>query len=111
MQAGDIGRTFSLIAFNGDVKAYKDYSSKRRNTKDIKPAIPSLSWPSGRASVREEFVHNITDAMRGFGDVETRGSGSLSIYINHRMYQYTIIGVCIYKFVQTEKGENSVRLG
>lgn len=110
VQVGDIGRTFNLVAFGGDVNSHKIYSSSCRSTKVDKPAIPRLPWPGGRALVPEEFSHDIMDMMREYGYVETGGSGNLLICRNHPMDQYKIIGVCIDEFIPIKKGRHTVTI-
>lgn len=110
VQIGDIGKTFNLVAFGGDVGAHKAIASSCRSTKVDKPVIPKLPWPCGRALVKEEFAHGITDKMRDYGYVETGGSGNLFICRNHLMDQYRIIGVCIDEYIGSEKGEKGVTI-
>jgi Heterokaryon incompatibility protein (HET) len=110
VQVGDVGRTFNLVAFGGDVNSHKSYSSRCRSTKVDKPVVPKLPWPRGRALVREEFTHNITHMIRDYGYVETGGSGNLLICRNHRLDQYKIIGVCIDGFIPNKKGRGTVTI-
>jgi hypothetical protein len=110
VQIGDIGKTFNLVAFGGDVNAHRSYASACRGSKVEKPAIPKLPWPCGRALVKEEFSHGITDQMRDYGYVETGGSGNLLISRNHVLDQYKIIGVCIDEYIQNEKGRKPVTI-
>jgi len=110
VQVGDVGRAFNLVACGGDVDSHRSYSQSCRNTKIHKPVMPKLPWPSGRALVREEFTHGITDSMRDYGYVETGGSGNLLICRNRPMGQYKIIGVCIDEFIENKKGRQSVTI-
>ena len=110
VQVGDVGRAFNLVAFGGDADFHKSYSSSCRSTKVDKPVIPKLPWPSGRALVREEFTHSITDVMRDYGYVATGGSGNLLICRNNLIDQYKIVGVCIDEFIPNEKGERTVTI-
>ncbi|RAR13782.1 hypothetical protein DDE83_002819 [Stemphylium lycopersici] len=61
VQTGDVGATFNMVAFGGDVDAYKSYAAICRGLKESKPAVPKLTWPWGRALVKEEFSHGLTD--------------------------------------------------
>jgi hypothetical protein len=110
VQVGDVGRTFNLVAFGGDVDAHKYYASSCRNTKVDKPAIPKTPWPSGRALVREEFKHDITDIIRDYGYVETEGNGNLLVCRNNPLDQYKIIGVCIDEYIANKNGRKTVTL-
>lgn len=110
VQIGDVGRTFNLVAFGGDVNSHKSYSSSCRSTKVDKLVIPKLPWPSGRALVREEFNHDITGMTRDYGYVETGGSGNLLICRNHPLDRYKIVGVCIDEFIQNKKGRSTVTI-
>lgn len=110
VQVGDVGRSFKLVAFGGDVDAHKSYSSSCRSTKMDKPVVPKLPWPRGRALVREEFTHGLTDSMRDYGYVETGGSGNLLICRNNPIGQYKVIGVCIDDFIENKKGKHTVTL-
>ncbi|RYP54129.1 hypothetical protein DL768_001014 [Monosporascus sp. mg162] len=103
VQVGDVGKTFNLVAFAGDVNAHKSYASSCRSTKVDKIVIPKQSWPKGRALVREDFSHGITDGMRDYGYVPTGGSGNLLICRNNLIDQYRIIGVCIDEYIRHEK--------
>lgn len=112
VQVGDVGRTFNLVAFGGDVNAHKVYSSKCRSTKKNKP-VPwpaKLQWPRGKALVREEFSHEITDMMRDYAYVETGGSGNLLICRNHVINDYRIVGICIDEHIANKKGRQSVTI-
>lgn len=112
VQVGDVGRTFSLVAFGGDIDAHRTYSSKCRSTKKNKP-VPwpeRLQWPRGRALVRDEFTHGITDTMRDYAYVGTGGSGNLLICRNHVIDDYRIIGICIDEYIANKKGNQSVTI-
>ena len=103
VQVGDVGKTFNLVAFAGDVNAHKSYASSCRSTKVDNIVLPKLPWPSGRALVREDFSHGITDGMRDYGYVPTGGSGNLLICRNNVIDQYRLIGVCIDEYIHHEK--------
>jgi hypothetical protein len=107
---GDVGRGFNLVATGGDIDAHKSYAASCRNVKDGKPVIPKLPWPVGRAMVREEFAHGITDAMRDYGYVDPAGSGNLFICRNGVMGPYKIIGVCIDSWMNNKGGERTVTI-
>ncbi|PNP76143.1 hypothetical protein FNYG_10512 [Fusarium nygamai] len=108
VQVGDIGKAFDLIAFSGDMQAYKLYSASCRKKKENERIAHKVPLPSGRALVREEFAHAITDIMRDYGYVNTRGSGNLLLSRKHWMDPYKIVGVCIDKFIPNKKGEHLV---
>jgi Heterokaryon incompatibility protein (HET) len=108
VQVGDIGRTFSLVSFGGDIDSHRSYSSSCKSTKRDKPVYAKLPWPRGRALVRQEFTHDLMDMTRDYGYVETGGSGNLLICRNHPLGQYKIIGVCIDEYISNKKGEGTV---
>jgi len=110
VQIGDIGKTYNLLAFGGDVDAHRAHASACRSLKISKPVIPKTTWPWGRALVREEFAHGIMSQMRDYGYVRTGGSGNLLISRDHAMDRYKIIGVCIDEYIQNEKGEKLVKI-
>ncbi len=110
VQVGDVGRAFSLVATGGDVDSHKSYSSSCRSTKLHKPVNPKLSWPTGRALVREEFTHGITGWMRDYGYVETGGSGNLLICRSNPLGQYKIMGVCIDEYIENKGGRHTVTI-
>jgi hypothetical protein len=110
VQVGDVGRAFKLVAFGGDVEAYKNYATRCRNTKFDKPVLSNLPWPKGRALVREEFTHGFTDSMRDYGYVDSEGSGNLLICRNNPIGDYKIVGVCIDEEIENKKGEHVVTL-
>ncbi|KAF2277347.1 uncharacterized protein EI97DRAFT_432226 [Westerdykella ornata] len=105
VQVGDVGRTFNLVAFGGDVQAHKTYATQCRRAKVDKEVVPQKPWPTGRALVREDFKHDMMDGMRDYGYVDTGGSGNLLIMRSHPVDPYRIIGVCIDEWIQTEKKE------
>jgi hypothetical protein len=108
VQVGDVGKAFNLVAFGGDVNYHRVHSSCCRRAKADKPAIANVPWPLGRALVREEFTHDITNMMRDYGYVETEGSGNLLISRNHPVDRYRIIGVCIDEYIHNTKGQRTV---
>jgi hypothetical protein len=110
VQTGDMGRSFKLVAFGGDVNAYRSYASSCTSTKEHERVPFKLPWPTGRALVREEFVHDLTDMMRDYGYVSTDGAGNLLICRNHVMDQYKIIGVCIDENIFSEKKPHTVTI-
>ncbi|KAH7384007.1 heterokaryon incompatibility protein-domain-containing protein [Pyrenochaeta sp. MPI-SDFR-AT-0127] len=110
VQIGDVGKTFNLIAFGGDVKAHKSYASLCKSTKKDKAVVPKLPWPTGRALVKEEFTHGLADKMRNYGYVLTGGIGNLLISRNHLMDPYKILGVCIDEKIANEKGQREVTI-
>jgi hypothetical protein len=110
VQVGDVGRSFNLVAFGGDVDAHKSYASCCRNTKVEKPAIPKAPWPCGRALIRAEFKHDMTDMMRDYGYVKTGGNGNLLVCRNNPLDQYRIIGVCIDEHIANKNGSKAVTL-
>ncbi|GAB1316513.1 Heterokaryon incompatibility domain-containing protein [Madurella fahalii] len=93
-QVGDVGKAFHLVAFHGDVDSYRSYASRCRTTRIDRPVFETRPWPSGRALVREDFRHDVTDMMRDYGYIET-GAGNLLICRNHPLDRYRIVGVCI----------------
>lgn len=110
VQVGDVGRAFSLVAMGGDVDSHRTYASACRSTKEYKPVIPKLPWPRGRALVREEFTHSLTDSLRDYGYVNTDGSGNILICRNNPLGQYKVIGVCIDEWMQNKGGEHTVTI-
>ncbi|KAI2618091.1 heterokaryon incompatibility protein-domain-containing protein [Hypoxylon sp. NC1633] len=110
VQVGDIGRAFNLIAFQGDVDAHRSYADGCRSTKVDKLVFARLPWPKGRALVREEFKHDITDVMKDYGYVQTGGTGNLLISRGHPIDDYRIVGVCIDEYIPNKKGHQSVTI-
>ncbi|EPE30129.1 hypothetical protein GLAREA_12852 [Glarea lozoyensis ATCC 20868] len=110
VQVGDIGRSFSLVAFGGDPYSHTSYASACRGTKQDRIVEPKMPWPRGRALVRDEFTHGMTDSLRDYGYVQTGGSGNLLVCRNNPVGQYKIIGVCIDEFIDNKKGQNWVNI-
>jgi hypothetical protein len=110
VQVGDVGKTFSVVAFDGNVNAHKLYAKSCRKTRLDRPTIDKVPWPSGRALVKENFSHGVTDRMRDYGYVDTKGSGNLLVSRNHVMGQYKIIGTCIDKVIYSEKKMKAVTI-
>ena len=111
VQVGDVGREgFHLVAFRGDVQAYQSHAAACRNTKDTKPVLYKVQWPTGRALVREDFKHDFADMARDYGCVNTDGSGNLLICRNHPIDPYRIVGVCIDEYIPSNKGKRVVTI-
>ncbi|KAI9172579.1 hypothetical protein HJFPF1_02085 [Paramyrothecium foliicola] len=110
VQVGDVGKTFTLVSFGGDIESYRSYASSCRTTKIDTPVVPKLPWPTGRALVREEFDHSMTDMTRDYGFVDTEGSGNLLICRKHPMDPYKIVGVCVDEYIQNKKGAAVVKI-
>jgi hypothetical protein len=109
VQVGDVGKSFNVVAFGGDLGAHKTYASSCRSTKKSKPAaFGTLQWPTGRAIVNDAFSHGISDVGRSYGYVETQGIGNLLICRWHPMGKYKIIGVCIDEAMANKKGSVSI---
>ncbi|KAF2759976.1 hypothetical protein EJ05DRAFT_537160 [Pseudovirgaria hyperparasitica] len=113
IQVGDVGKTFHLVAFSGDNDAHRSYASSCRSTKADKAVVPNQMpmWPTGRAFVREDFSHGLTDGLRDYGYVPTGGSGNLLICRNTPIDQYRVIGVCIDEYIHHEKQRREYSLG
>jgi hypothetical protein len=114
VQVGDVGRAFDLVAFGGDVDAYRMHANSCRSTRIDNHVIPKAEFPKGRALVREEFTHGI---MRDYGYVPTgdeygqnTGSGNLLIVRKRPLGHYKIIGVCIDDWIQHKKGRSLVTI-
>jgi hypothetical protein len=112
VQVGDVGKGFHLVAFGGDRNAHKVYAAGCRKTKETKRVIPEPKhpWPRGRALVRDDFKHDATDLMKDYGYVNTGGSGNLLICRNHPVDSYKIVGVCIDRHIDNEKGMREVTI-
>jgi len=117
VQVGDVGRAFDLVAFGGDINAYRIHAHSCRSTRIGKDIIHKADFPQGRALVRKEFTHGIMDGMRDYGYVPTgdeyeqnRSSGNLLISRKHRLGDYKIVGVCIDDWIQHKKGWSSVTI-
>ncbi|CZT13120.1 uncharacterized protein RAG0_16705 [Rhynchosporium agropyri] len=95
VQVGDIGKAFSLVAYGGNTDSHRLYANSCRSTRIHRSVVPKLWWPTGRALVREEFTHGITDSLRDYDYVQTGGSGNLLICQNRPLGHYKIIEVCV----------------
>ncbi|KAH7303937.1 heterokaryon incompatibility protein-domain-containing protein [Stachybotrys elegans] len=109
VQLGDVGRTFSLVAFGGDINAHKSHASICRRTKADQLVIPKQRWPSGRALVGDEFAHEVTDMMRDYGYLDT-GVGNLLICRSDPMNPYKIVGVCVDDLIANKRGQTLVKI-
>ncbi|KAK3304686.1 uncharacterized protein B0T15DRAFT_558658 [Chaetomium strumarium] len=105
IQVGDVGEAFHLVAFRGDVRAYKSHAPDCRSTAVDLPVYHNRDlWLKGRALVRADFRHDATDMMRDYGYVETGGSGNLLIRRSHPLDKDRIVGVCIDGYMETKDG-------
>ncbi|KAI3330666.1 heterokaryon incompatibility protein-domain-containing protein [Ustulina deusta] len=105
VQIGDLGKTYNLMAFGGDLKFHKRWASSCRTRKMTVPQkLMASSPPTGRALIKSDFTHNILHMLRNYGYVETWG-GNLLIYRDHPLGKYKIRGVCIDKKIQRKKEE------
>lgn len=110
VQVGDVDKAFDLIAFSGDIHAHRLYAASCRKKKESETIGHDVPLPSGRALVREEFTHDVTDMMKDYGYVNTGGSGNLLLSRNHRLDRYKIVGVCIDEFIPNKKGQAPVTI-
>jgi hypothetical protein len=113
VQAGDVGRSFDVVAFGGDVDSYKVHAQSCRSTTVTRPVFPKLLWPVGRALVREGLSlasKGVKGLMKDYGYVETGGSGNLLIYRKNRLDYYKIIGVCIDEYIRNKGGRRRVTI-
>lgn len=110
VQVGDVGKAFSLVAFSGNIHAHKFYSASCRKNRVNESVFHAVPLPSGRALVREEFTHDVTDTMRDYGYVRTGGSGNLLLCRKHKVDPYKIVGVCIDEVIPNKKGEGLVTI-
>jgi hypothetical protein len=104
VQVGDVGKIFNVVAYSGDVDAYRSYASRCRSTNLRKEVISKPLWPKSRAMVGEEFTHGMAHFMRNYGYVNTGGSGNLLICRNQPLDKYKVIGVCIDQEMEVKKG-------
>ncbi|TGJ78812.1 hypothetical protein E0Z10_g9946 [Xylaria hypoxylon] len=105
VQIGDLGKTFNLVAFGGNLKFHKSYASSCRSSFETKSSwrkLTSSPLPSGRALIESNFTHNMMHLLRKYGYVET-GGGNLLIYRSHPLGSYKIKGVCIDGIIPNTK--------
>lgn len=110
VQIGDVGKTFNLVAFGGDINAHSVIAASCRNTKITQAVTPTRPWPTGRVLVKEQFAHGMLDQLREYGYVETGGAGNLLISRNHKIDKYKIVGVCVDEYILNDKGTKSVNI-
>ncbi|KAI0455696.1 heterokaryon incompatibility protein-domain-containing protein [Xylaria acuta] len=94
VQIGDLGKTFNVVAFGGDLNYHKSNATLCRRVKQSKQVNPVKAHPTGRALIRSDFTHGIVHMMRDYGYVVT-GVGNLLISRNHPFGSYKVRGVCI----------------
>jgi hypothetical protein len=102
VQIGDLGRTFNLVAFGGDDDYHKSYAKSCRKTRKGKFVNPTKSHPTGRALIRSDYTHDMTDMLRDYGYVPT-GAGNLLICQEYPLGSYKIRGVCIDNYIPQKK--------
>ncbi|KAI1747438.1 heterokaryon incompatibility protein-domain-containing protein [Xylaria castorea] len=94
VQIGDLGKTFNVVAFGGDLNFHKSNATLCRRIKENKRVNPVKAPPTGRALIRSDFTHGMAHIMRDYGYVVT-GVGNLLISRNHPLGSYRVRGVCI----------------
>ncbi|KAI1123706.1 heterokaryon incompatibility protein-domain-containing protein [Nemania abortiva] len=112
VQIGDLGKTFNLVAFGGDLDFHRSYATLCRRTKDGEWVRPIKFCPTGRALIRSDFTHNsFMHILRNYGYVRT-DAGNLLICRSHPLDNYKIKGVCIDRHIQKKKegGEQRVMI-
>ncbi|CEJ90867.1 hypothetical protein VHEMI06620 [[Torrubiella] hemipterigena] len=110
VQAGDVGRSFSLVAFGGDVGAYASHSKSCRSTRETRPIERREDWPIGRALVNEMFAHGSMNMLREYGYIKTGGLGNLLILRNGLRGPYKIAGVCIEEDIFHTKEDDQIAI-
>lgn len=112
VQIGDLGRTFDVVAFGGDLDFHRSVAVLCRGTKDGEWVRPVRACPTGRALVRSEFKHNsFLHFLRKYGYVRTE-AGNLLICRRHPFDNYKIRGVCIDQYIaqKQQAGEQRVMI-
>ncbi|KAI0402455.1 hypothetical protein F4802DRAFT_575799 [Xylaria palmicola] len=104
VQIGDLGKTFNLVAFGGDLDFHRSNAALCRKTKKGRAIVPTKACPMGRALIRSDFTHDMTDVLRNYGYVQT-GVGNLLICRDHPLGNYKIRGVCIDNYIATKNGQ------
>lgn len=99
VQIGDLGKTFNLVAFGGDLSFYRNHAILCRTTKNGKPVPAPGFCPAGRALIRSDFKHHPLNLFRNYGYVRT-GAGNLLICRSHPLASYRIKGVCVDHSIQ-----------
>ncbi|KAI0520971.1 heterokaryon incompatibility protein-domain-containing protein [Xylaria bambusicola] len=100
VQVGDLGKTYNLMAFGGDLKFHTSWASSCRSSRKTVPQkLVQTAPPTGRALIKSDFTHGMMNVLRNYGYVETR-SGNLLIYRDHPLARYKITGVCIDAKIQ-----------
>ncbi|KAI0437187.1 heterokaryon incompatibility protein-domain-containing protein [Xylaria telfairii] len=94
VQIGDLGKTFNVVAFGGDLNYHKSNATLCRRVKESKQVYPVKAHPTGRALIRSDFTHSMMHILRDYGYVVT-GVGNLLISRNHPFGSYKVRGVCI----------------
>ncbi|KAI1178963.1 heterokaryon incompatibility protein-domain-containing protein [Nemania sp. FL0916] len=112
VQIGDLGKTFNLVAFGGDLDFHRNHALQCRRTKDGRPVEFMTASPQGRALLSSDFTHGFMHMFRNYGYVRTE-AGHLLICRNHPLDRYKIKGVCIDQYMATKNaaiGEQSVTI-
>ncbi|KAF4483547.1 alcohol dehydrogenase [Fusarium agapanthi] len=69
VQVGDVGKTFDVVAFSGNIQAHKLYAASCRKNKENVRIVDEVPLPSGRMLMREDFTHAAMDVMKDYGYV------------------------------------------
>ncbi|KAJ3571899.1 hypothetical protein NPX13_g5228 [Xylaria arbuscula] len=73
VQIGDLGKTYNLVAFGGDMGFHYTWANAcRKSKRPLAPAVPTLP-PRGRALIKSDFKHSMLHMLRNYGYVTTRG--------------------------------------
>jgi len=112
VQMGDLGKTYNVMAFGGDMSFYNRWAKACRKAESPLAPIAKPEPPRGRALIRSDFTHSMLRVLRKYGYVKT-DSGNLLIYRNHPLARYNIVGVCIDGKIQRKHediGQRGVRI-
>lgn len=107
---GNVGESFDMVAFGGDVKFYEREAAPCRKEKEGGLVRHEGRVPTARALVRGGFTHEEKDLSKEYGVVDTDGCRNLLLCKKKSEGYYKIMGVWIDDEMATKKEKHTATI-
>lgn len=108
--AGNVGESFDLVAFGGDVKFYERQAARCRKESQKRPENVERRMPTARVLMRAGFTYEKRDFLRQYGFVDTGGCGNLLLCRKKPGDSDQVVGVCIDDEMLTRREKHTVHI-